>query len=377
MLTAEDVLALARSWYPEVPPVELVGVLRTEQKRYLPTWLSAWATREELPAPLAAELADARERVEGIRRLQKRLLAAVPAARTAKGFAITDRYPAGLARLMADLDVVAPDTATLWRVAEIAAAEVGAEVRGVSTFPAEPGQRGVLVGMSLPSTSALEHPIFLDVCTHVLVGNGGTVPARRWIGRPGELEPAAQLLLIAAKPLERPYGLKQLMDAAVLADHLGPAGLARARELARPLGLLPELRAVFELAARHGLPVPVPVGPRTARLARLGRTARFAAAGRRHPLRAALGVLQHSEVNDPDLLQGRRRAWRALDRRLPVLSPARDRLFRFGLPVTVRGATDRPLLRTPFGDYLLVTGPEVTEDWLDDALLPVGAGEED
>ena len=378
MLTAEHVLALAESWYPDRSPVDLVAVLRSEQERFLPTWLSAWATREELPAPLAAELTATRERVEGIRRLGERLRAAVPAARTAKGFAITDRYPAGLARQMADLDVVVPDIATLWRVAEVAAAEVGAEVRGVSTFPVpEPGRRGVLVGMQLPTPSALQHPLFLDVCTHVLVGNGGTVPARRWIGRPGELEPAAQLLLIAAKPLERPYGLKQLLDAAVLAGDLGPAGLARARQLARPLGLLPELRAVFELAARHGLPVPVPVGPGPARLARLGRTARLAVAGRRHPLRAVLGVLQHAEVNEPAQRRGRRRAWRAVDRRLPVLSPARDGLFRFGLPVTVRGATDRPLLRTPFGDYLLVTGPEVTEDWLDDALLPVGAGEEE
>ena len=147
MLTAEHVLALAESWYPDRSPVELVAVLRSEQERFLPTWLSAWATREELPAPLAAELAATRERVEGIRRLGERLRAAVPAARTAKGFAITDRYPAGLARQMADLDVVVPDTATLWRVAEVAAAEVGAEVRGVSTFPVpEPGRRGVLVG---------------------------------------------------------------------------------------------------------------------------------------------------------------------------------------------------------------------------------------
>jgi hypothetical protein len=58
-----------------------------------------------------------------------------------------------------------------------------------------------------------------------------------------------------------------------------------------------------------------------------------------------------------------------------VLSPARDGLLRFGLPVTVQGDTDRPLLRTPFGDYLLVTGAQVTEDWLDDGLVPAGAGE--
>jgi len=36
-------------------------------------------------------------------------------------------------------------------------------------------------------------------------------------------------------------------------------------------------------------------------------------------------------------------------------------LSRFGLPVDVRGATDRPPLRTPFGD------------WLDDGLVPADA----
>jgi hypothetical protein len=46
--------------------------------------------------------------------------------------------------------------------------------------------------------------------------------------------------------------------------------------------------------------------------------------------------------------------------------------------VDVRGATDRPLLRTPFGDYLMVTGAEVTEDWLDDGLVPAdGAAAEE
>jgi hypothetical protein len=374
VLTADHVLAAAESWYPDRSPMELLAVLRAEQERFVPTWLSARATREELPTALVAELAAARERAERIRQLGQRLRAAVPAARTVKGPALADRYPAGLARLMADVDVVAADAGAVWRVAAAAAADSGAEVRGVSTFPVpEPGRRGLLVGMRMPERFALEHPLHLDICTHVLVGNGSTVPARAWIGRPGdELEPAAHLLLIAAKPLERPYGLKQVVDAAVLADALGPAGVARARQLAGPLR--PELRAVLDLAARHGLPVPEPpVGAGEARLARVGRAARFAAANRRRPLRASLRVLQHTEVVDPARSRGRRRVWRAVDRRLPVLSPARDGLFRFGLPVTVQGATDRPLLRTPFGDYLLVTGAQVTEDWLDDGLVPVGA----
>jgi len=374
VVTAESVLAAAESWYPDRTPLELLAVLRAEQERFVPTWLSAWATREELPAPLAAELAAARERTERIRRLGEQVLAAVPQARAIKGLAVSDLYPAGLARLMSDLDLVVPDAAAVWRVAEAAATGTGAVVRAVSTFPVpEPGRRGLMVGMRLPRRSSLEHALLLDISTHVLVGNGTTVPARTWIGRPGELELAAHLLLIAAKPLERPYGLKQLLDGAVLAGALGPAGTARARELAARLRVLPELRALFELAARHGLPVPVPpVGAGAARLARIRRAARFAAASRRRPLRASLQLLQHTELNDPELTRGLRRAWRAADRRLPVLSPAREEMYRFGLPVTVRGATDRPVLRTPFGDYLLVTSAEVTEDWLDDGLVPAG-----
>ena len=109
MLTADHVLAAAESWYPDRSPMELLAVLRAEQERFVPTWLSARATREELPAALVAELAAARERAEQIRQLGQRLRAAVPEARTVKGPALADRYPAGLARLMADVDVVVPD----------------------------------------------------------------------------------------------------------------------------------------------------------------------------------------------------------------------------------------------------------------------------
>jgi hypothetical protein len=279
---------------------------------------------------------------------------------------------------MSDLDVVVPDAATVWRVAEVVAGATGAEVTAVSTFPVpEPGRRGLLIAMRAPHRLPLEHPLGVDISTHVLVGNATTVPARSRIGRPGEDELAASLLLAAAKTLERPYGLRQVLDAAVLAEALGPAGLARARQLAAPLSLLPELRAIFELAARHGLPVPPPpVGARAARLARARRAARFVLASRRRPLPASLQLLQYAEMADPAWWRHRRRAWRVADRRLPVLSPARDGLFRFGLPVTVRGATDRPVLRTPVGDYLMVTGAEVTEDWLDDGLVPRGAAEE-
>jgi hypothetical protein len=377
VITADDVLAMAESWYPDRSPIELLAVLRAEQERFVPTWLSAWATREALPAPLAAEVTQTRARAEAIRGIGERVLAAVPGARTIKGLTVSDLYPAGLARLMSDLDVVVPDAGAVWRVAEVAAADFGAEVRAVSTFPVRPpGRRGLVIGMQAPQRLALEHPVGLDVSTHALVGNGSTVPARAWIGRPGGPELAAHLLLIAARPLERRYGLKQLLDAAVLADALGPAGIARARQLAGPLGLLPELRGIFQLAVRHGLPVPEPpVGTGAARLARARRVAGFAVASRRRPLRASLQLLQHTELRGPEASPGRRRAWQVADRRLPVLSPARDGLFRFGLPVTVRGATDRPLLRTPFGDYLLVTGSEVTEDWLDDGLVPAGTGE--
>jgi hypothetical protein len=373
VITAEDVLALAGSWYPDRSPIELLAVLRAEQERFVPTWLSAWATREPLPDALAAEVADTQARAEAIRGLGERVLAAVPGARAVKGVAVSDLYPPGLARLMSDLDVVVPDAGAVWRVAEVAAAEIGAEVTAVSTFPVpEPGRRGLMVGMRAPRRSALEHPLGLDVGTHALVGNGSTVPARAWIGRPGAPELAVHLLLIAAKPLERRYGPKQLLDAAVLADALGPAGVARARQLAGPLGLLPELRGIFQLARRHGLPVPEPVGTGAARLARVRRATRFAAASRRRPLRASLQVLQHTELRGEEAPRGRRRAWQLADRRLPVLSAARDDLFRFGLPVTVRGATDRPVLRSPVGDYLLVTGSLVTEDWLDDGLVPAG-----
>jgi hypothetical protein len=373
-LGAADVLALAAAWYPDATtPVARLASLRRGAPNFVATWLSALALGTELPARLAAELAAVRHRVGRLRSLDALLRAALPTMTGLKGLAVADAYPAGLCRRLGDLDLVVPDRAAAYRLAEVITANVDASVRGVSTFPAPPAG-GLMIAFSIPSDDPFDLPLGIDLCTHSLLGNGHTVPACREIGGTGGDAPAGHLVMIAAERLERAFGPRDVFDAAVLcravhARH-GPAGLQRCHRLAARARILPELGELITAVARSGLPLPAGavVPPAEVRRARRARLAAFARTAGRHPAAAVLRPLQAAEVMPGRASGPRRRLWQAVDRRLTPTAAVRAQLLGFGLPVAVSGETDLPVLHSPVGDFLMVNSGEVGSAWLDPAI---------
>ena len=377
-VVADDAVALARSWFPEPDDLSwLLAVLRQRARGFTATFLSAYGVGAPLPADLAAEVAVATARTALLRKVQQTLQAAVPDVVAVKGLAVADAYPEGVARRLGDLDLVTGDEAALWQVVEVGAREFGLTVRAVLTFPVPStsmATRGLMVTLKAVPRTPFEEPVALDVSTHALVGDGTGVPA--WPGprgrRPG---PADHLVMIAAERLEQPFTPKDVFDAAVLAGEVadgGGAALAAARALAREIRLEPEFAELLELAAFHELPVPdqLRFTRSEVRAARARRGRELAAVLVRHPLEASLHAVQRAEVLPSRGAGPRRQLWRAADRWLSPQAPVRRALFGFGLPVVVDGHSDRPLLRSPAGDYLLVNGREVTDAWLDAALAP-------
>lgn len=380
-VTAEHALALARAWFDE--PDNLACLLRVMRRRssgFVPTFLSAYARCVgPLPPELAAEVDEVRDRSRRLRQVHDAIVATVPGTVALKGIAVADLYPTGLVRRSGDLDLLAPDRASAWRVAQVAVGEHGLRVRSVTTFPARRGAitgEGLMVNMAGVPASAFEDPLSVDVCTHAVVGNGSTVPA--WHGPaarpPG---PAEHLVAVAAEALEQPFNVKDVFDATVLSWRLtaGDGSLSAAWRLAADAGLEPELAALLDVAARHGMPVPA--GRRRTGPARARRGLGLAAATAAHPLQVPLHALQSAEVLPKRLRRPRRALWSVADRRLPVTAAVRSALFRYGIPVEVDGTTDRPVLRSPLGTYLLVNGSTVDERWFDDGLTPRAAEDPD
>lgn len=99
------------------PPFTLVEAARGES-RSLPTLLSIWE-REDRPLPdsLRAELSYARQRLADYRDALAAVRRVEPSVAPLKGPAIWDRYPDGIVRETADLDLWLPSAEALWRVA--------------------------------------------------------------------------------------------------------------------------------------------------------------------------------------------------------------------------------------------------------------------
>ncbi|OLF13985.1 hypothetical protein BLA60_02055 [Actinophytocola xinjiangensis] len=372
-VTAEHVSALAESWLPAEPDsaFEILTALRGRAPSFVPTWLSALATRGPLPEDLAGELRRVRERTAWLRTVRDAVLAHVPGSYAVKGHAVADRYPAPLVRSMADLDVVVPDLPGAWSLAEYLAAEHGASIHAVVTYPT--AGCAVMTLVAFPEAT-FDPPLAVDVYTFGFPGDAGNVPSRKAYGRVPDAGPAEHLTMIAAEGLEGDFGPKDILDAAVLVTgEDGEDEFALARRYAHELRLVPELAALLDLAAGHGLPVPefASVPAAEARAARAARTARRLAEGLRHPAVVTLQTLQRGEAYPTRLRTARRLAWRLVDGVLPPRSPVRTHLLRFGVPVRVTGRYPGDLLTSPHGEFLLVNSARITRRVLHPALEPL------
>lgn len=369
-LTADHVTALAESWLPAEPDsaFEILLALRSRAASFVPTWLSAMATRQPLPNHLAEELRRVEERIAWFRTVRDSIVAAVPGSHAIKGHAVADRYPSRLVRSMADLDIVVPDLPAAWRVTEYLAEEHGTAIEAIVTYPTD---GCAIMSVVAYSERIFDAPLAVDVYTFGFPGDAGATPARKTFGRAPDVGAAEHLIMIAAEALEGHFGPKEIFDVAVLLNGDDAAKeFDLARQYARELRIVPELADLVDLARAHGLPVPDFAGITAAesRARRVARTALRLAGAVRAPARTLLQGAQRAEVFPTSLRGLRRGVWRLADLALPPFSPLRDHLLRFGVPVKVTGPYPGPLLTSPHGQFLMVNSARLDGRWLHPAL---------
>ncbi|MFD8718533.1 hypothetical protein ACFV2H_11035 [Streptomyces sp. NPDC059629] len=205
---------------------ELVSVARTRSGT-LPQLVISLARRAGLTLGSGSrdELARARRRAERYAELYA-ALPAEAAARVVKGPSIARHYPADLVRPVGDLDLVVPGEAELWHAARLLVRTYGAEQNELTVLTAN-GRRHLVVVVSWPAADPLLEPeLRVELSTAALVGDLRTVPVRAVLPESPEL---GDLLTVAEERFQRPFHLKDAVDAIVL---LGSGALPPAAEVA-------------------------------------------------------------------------------------------------------------------------------------------------
>jgi hypothetical protein len=365
-VTPERVVRLAADWYPDCADNEhtMLRRLRAQAPSFVPTWLSALAaTGIQLPPRLAAEVAESRERTALLGDLLAALRGRFPSATAVKGTAVAAGYPPSLARHMNDIDLVVPDDPTLWQLADYLRTEHGLSVvKSLVRIPLPDGP-ALLVSLEAWPDGPLRQRVNVEIASAGWIGNGADVPGRHPL-LAARYGPVEHLAMIVAERLEGALSPKEIVDAAVLGAQLDRAEARRLVELVTELQVLPEYRELHERVAAAGfrtglLEVPA-AAARAQRQRRRGAAVRRAA---RHPVAESLRQLQRAEIFDGRAQTVRIAAWRAIERRIPVQAPIRDRLWGFGSPARRIDPTLRAGLHTPLGDFVMVNGSTIGGHW--------------
>ncbi|MEV6192020.1 nucleotidyltransferase family protein [Streptomyces sp. NPDC051920] len=378
--TARDVevsVATLLTLLGAAPTASREAVLRTARDgrhKLAATLLSLWAEDGATLTPAeTAELRLHRERVDHYRGVWSRLRTAAPGASLLKGMTIASLYPPGVLRAAGDLDVVCPDHADLWSCAH----ELAATGWELAAFTVSPARTGDSVPLHLgaefrsPAPEPSPDPYAVGLFTAEIVTE---VRAPAWqLSRPSRSPLALCAVALVAERWERPFRSRDLLDLALLLQHLDDTGVRQLRtDLART-GLWPEWREALRAMARLGWRPSVTL-PHTrtaavrARLLRAARTAtRWSSPVRAPALIAQAGIEGEggrlSELAS-DLAHRGIGARRLLGAGLPL----------FGVPLDGKPAERLSLddvgrhlvARTPLGSFLLVSGA-ARREWLDEA----------
>ncbi|MDX8050905.1 hypothetical protein SK571_16065 [Lentzea sp. BCCO 10_0798] len=283
-------------------------------------------------------------------------LEATTSARILKGPSLAGHYPPGLLRPVGDLDVVVSGEDELWRAVD--AVKDAAPVADVHVSLYGHPERHVLLQLTWPAEDPLlDRHYSVELSTAAFAG--GTGPVRVRAELPAD-PVVTDLLALAEERFQRPYGLKDAVDTAVL------GGLSACAAVAGDL----------VAAAEHWLVAPelLELVEFTAALTDPGCLGDLAA-----PLRAAA-----------ERERARRDAWTppsapagadAMTRALTDARPVGGLLLReppaSRASSLVRAYPGGALLATPVGDYLLVDQQLVTQEQYDEAVrrLPLLDGE--
>ncbi|MFE2298700.1 hypothetical protein ACFXAW_10915 [Streptomyces sp. NPDC059445] len=381
-VSAATVLALLGAG-PRAERDSVLETARDSRHKLAATLLSLWAENgEALTEAETAELRLHQERIDHYRGVWSRLRTAAPGASLLKGTTIAALYPPGVLRAAGDLDVLCPGHTEVWDCARHLAA-TGWELGAFTVSPARAGDSVPLhLGAEFlsPAPEPSPDPYAVGLFTAEIVTE---VRAPAWqLTRPSPSPLAASAVTLVAERWERPFRSRDLLDLALLLQHLDDTGIRQLRTDLTRTGLWPEwreaLRAVARLGWRPAVTLPHTRG--AAARARLRRAA-HATARWSSPVRAPALIAQSGIEGDggPLTYLASEFAHRAIGAR---------RLLGAGLPLFGVPLEDEPtdrlrlddvgrhlVARTPLGSFLLVSGP-ARQEWLDEVAAGGRATEE-
>jgi len=373
------------------PPFLLVEAARGGS-RSLPTLLSLWQLQgRPLPESLRAELSYARERLADYADVLAAVRKAEPGVVPLKGPAMWDRYPAGLVRETADLDLWLPSAESLWSVARHLV-DSGWTTDAAWAWSIS-GQQHFHAVVKRPS----RHPLLMArdrVELTTIAYQGDHVRRgprlRRW--DPEDRPNAADCVVWLLEELgERAPRMRDVFDLAVLADEAaaGPEAFAEeCGELVATFQLHGPLRRLLAVAERHypeALPVLAPV--RVASRRRPVRAAPWPL--RRHPTAALVSAavaVARADRFPAALRTAADGVLLAVQRKMPLPRLLAREIPLYGMPVpssvraegVVAGFGDLGAcwLDTPAGRFVGTLGPALDEVWVERATTPDGPARE-
>ncbi|MBV9750739.1 MAG: hypothetical protein JO157_18185 [Acetobacteraceae bacterium] len=241
-------VAAAPRWFrTSSEPWDILRAMRPREPKLVPTWFSALAVSGvPLSAAGSAELAATRRRQDYYLDLAAELTARFPDLRLIKGPLLVQRYPAGLVRHLGDLDAVLPDEE---RVYELGSWLLGRGWRRYSlAAQSSDGRRDLLLTLVCPAPCADQPILAVQLSTLEMAGNlMGIRPMARLAT---QCDQARCMLSLIAERVERPFELRDLLDAVVLLDELQLAGMDELASLLQRTSLAPEARELQSLLAR-------------------------------------------------------------------------------------------------------------------------------
>ncbi|MFF1450339.1 nucleotidyltransferase family protein [Streptomyces sp. NPDC058274] len=352
----------------------LLGTARGAGHKLAATLLSLWAAAgEDLTADESAELTLCRERIDRYRQVWEQLRERAPDIFLLKGMTIAALYPPGVLRSAGDLDVICPSHADLWTCARHLTAH-GWQLEAFTLGPARPGDtvsHHVGAEFRLPPSDPSQEPYAIGLFTAEIVTD---VRGPAWqLARPPRSALAASTVALTAERWERPFRTRDLLDLALLLEHLDEAGVRQVRDDLARTGLWPEWREAMRGIRRLCGPPPVEL-PHTRTAVVRERLARPVRGALRwcHPLRAPAFAAQYG-------IEGRGGRWAELASDLVHRWAGARRLLGAGVPLFGVPLDDEPadrlrlvdvgrhlVARTPLGSFLLVSGA-ARQEWLDEA----------
>ncbi|GAA2531847.1 hypothetical protein [Pilimelia columellifera] len=351
LLTADTLYDLLEV-NPEQPLRHLVHVARGVRGVFPPLVLSL-AARDGATLGTGArdELRRMAERSTCYERLAQDLTS-MDGVRVIKGPSLARHYPPELIRPVGDLDVVAPDEASLWRAAHRVLRKH--PVTEVDLSVIRDGQRRhLLLSLWWPAADPLlDKGLRVEISTFAFAGEPGVVPLRSNL--PDD-QAVADLLALAEERFQRPFTAKDLIDltyALTAPTAPDPDALALAADNYR---LSPELLELGEAVLVHPALAPAVPAALLDRLRSLT-PAEVARRGDRRPLEQLAKADQSVEER---LAQG-----------LPAygFSLSGAPRIRDQKAMTWHDVGGIVIARTPVADFLMVTGEVVDPDRHDIAL---------